>query len=125
MAQKAMNKQQMARPTAEKMTMALLPPRARSTNGPNRGPTTANGATVRASDKATRDCAARTETSKKIEPARATATIASPAEERPWTTARRRNGVLPRALSPLGTASGAPDGRRETGPGTGALARST
>ena len=41
----------------------------------------ANGATVRARDRATRDCAALTETLKKIDPARAIATMASPADQ--------------------------------------------
>ncbi len=65
----------------------------------------AKGATVRASDSATRDCAACTETLKKIDPASAMATMASPADESPWTMARRTNGA------PLDV------GARVTGPG--------
>ncbi len=87
--QKAMKKQQMARPAAEPARIALLLPRPRSTSAPSNGPTMANGATVSARERATFDSAALVETLKKMDPASATATIASPAEDRPWTTAKR------------------------------------
>ena len=60
----------------------------------------ANGATVRARDRATRDCAALTETLKKIDPARAIATMASPADESPWTSASRPNGGISLGFGP-------------------------
>ena len=88
-----MKKQQIARPIAHPTTIARRPPRARSTSGPSKGPTMRNGATVRPSERATLDSAAFAETSKKTDPARAIATNASPAEDRPCTVASRRKGV--------------------------------
>ena len=52
----------------------------------------AKGATVNASDSATLDWAALAETLKKMEPARATATMASPPEDKLFTSASRVKG---------------------------------
>ncbi len=81
----------------------------------------AKGATVRASDSATRDWAARTDTLKKMEPARATATTASPAEESPWTRARRRNGALSRDLPRSGTSRRSCWGAERSGEASGSM----
>src|SRR5579875_1264760 len=97
-----MSKAQAARPAAEEATTARRPPRARSRAGPSNGPTTANGATVRASESATLDWASLTEMLKKMDPAKATATRASPADDRPCTRARRANAPSPAPPPPAG-----------------------
>jgi hypothetical protein len=73
--------------------MALRPPGVRSIRGPRKGPTTRKGRKVQSNPRAVLPLAAVIETLTKTDPARATVTKASPAVEKRWTTASRRNGV--------------------------------
>jgi hypothetical protein len=82
----AANTHTIARPAAEASEMARRGP-ARSSRGTSSGPATASGASVSPRYKATLARASPTGTSKKIDPARAMATMASPAALARWTSA--------------------------------------
>jgi hypothetical protein len=81
------------RPMAVKNTMKRRPPRTRSITGPMNGPTTAKGRTVQMRPMAVLPRAALSDTLTKTEPANATTTNASPADDRACTMASPPKGV--------------------------------
>lgn len=81
------------RPTAARNITNRLPPLLRSAAGPMSGATTANGRRVHRRPRAVLPRAAVSGTLTNTDPARATTTRASPAEDRRLTTARRPKRV--------------------------------
>lgn len=81
------------RPTEAAKMMNRRPLRIRSMRGPTNGPTTAKGRTVHTRPSAVRPRATFSETLTKTDPARATATRASPADDRLLTMDKPAKGV--------------------------------
>src|SRR4051812_9653428 len=104
----AMARHAKVRPNMAPTTMKRRPPWTRSMAGPRNGATTANGAIVRISERATRLRASLSLMLKNSDPARARVTRASPPADNRWATANREKGVGPRSLDGVG---GAPAGR--------------